>query len=78
MKGGGMVLRCSSAARLDPMKLLAAVKPHEARLRLVGTNPPSLHFFDARRRTAEELLPEAVRVMEDILARMEGAEEVGA
>ena len=78
MKGSEMVLRFSIAAQLNPMKLLAAVKPHEARLRLVGTNPPSLHFFDARRRTAEELLPEAVRVMEDILARMEGAEEVGA
>ena len=57
---------------------LMAVKPHEARLRLVGTNPPALRFFDVKRKTAEELLPEAVRVMEDILARMEGKEEVQA
>ena len=78
MKGGEMVLRFSIAAQLNPMKLLMAVKPHEARLRLVGTNPPALRFFDVRRKTAEELLPEAVRVMEDILARMEGKEEVQA
>ena len=78
MKSGEMVLRFSIAAQLNPMKLLMAVKPHEARLRLVGTNPPSLRFFDVRRKTAEELLPEAVRVMEDILARMEGKEEVQA
>ena len=78
MKGGEMVLRFSIAAQLNPMKLLMAVKPHEARLRLVGTNPPALRFFDVKRKTAEELLPEAVRVMEDILARMEGKEEVQA
>ena len=78
MKGGEMVLRFSIAAQLNPMQLLMAVKPHEARLRLVGTNPPALRFFDVRRKTAEELLPEAVRVMEDILARMEGKEEVQA
>ena len=47
-------------------------------MRLVGTNPPALRFFDVKRKTAEELLPEAVRVMEDILARMEGKEEVQA
>ena len=75
MKGGEMVLRFSIAAQLNAMKLLAAVKPHEGKLRLVGTNPPSLRLFDAKRRTAEELLPEAVRVMEDILARMDGKEE---
>ena len=78
MKGSEMVLRFSIAAQLNPMKLLMAVKPHEARLRLVGTNPPALRFFDVKRKTAEELLPEAVRVMEDILARMEGKEEVQA
>ena len=43
-----------------------------------GTNPPALRLFDPARKTAEELLPEAVRVMEDILARMEGKEEVQA
>ena len=75
MKGGEMVLRFSIAAQLNAMKLLAAVKPHEGKLRLVGTNPPALRLFDAKRKTAEELLPEAVRVMEDILARMEGKEE---
>ena len=78
MKGSEMVLRFSIAAQLNPMKLLMAVKPHEARLRLVGTNPPALRFFDVKRKTAEEFLPEAVRVMEDILARMEGKEEVQA
>ena len=78
MKSGEMELRFSIAAQLNPMKLLMAVKPHEARLRLVGTNPPALRFFDVKRKTAEELLPEAVRVMEDILARMEGKEEVQA
>ena len=70
MKGGEMVLRFSIAAQLDALKLLAAVKPHEARLRLVGTNPPALRLFDPARKTAEELLPEAVRVMEDIVGSM--------
>ena len=78
MKGGEMVLRFSIAARLDPMKTAHGRQAPRGEIAAGGTRDLVLRFFDVRRKTAEELLPEAVRVMEDILARMEGKEEVQA
>ena len=66
MKGQDMALRFAISANPDVLRLLTAVKKHERKLRMVGSNPPSLHYFDGKK-TAEELLPGAVKLMEDVV-----------
>ena len=70
MRNGLLVMRFALSADLDVMAVLSAVKAHEDCLKLVGTNPPSLQFFDKKHKEPEQQLKAVVPVMEDVASRI--------
>ena len=77
MRGAEMILRFSLAAEPDVMRFLQAVKRQQGRLRMLGGNPPSLAYFEVGKKTAEDLLEGAVRVMEQVAEDVLCVEEAG-
>ena len=73
-KAGSLNMRFSIAADLDVIRLLTAIHKHEDCLKFTGSNPPNLLYFE-KNKTAEELLPGAVRVMESVVEDVYRKEE---
>ncbi|MGI6238872.1 MAG: transcription-repair coupling factor [Christensenellales bacterium] len=67
-KGDQIHMRFSIAADIELMKILMAAKKHEANLRLLGGNPPTLVYFDKKGMAAEDLLKGAVEVVGAVVA----------
>ena len=70
IRNGCLVMRFAMSADLDVMSVLQAVKAHEDCLKIVGTNPPSLQYFNRKEKDAEAMLKGVVPVMEDVAQRI--------
>ena len=76
-KGDALVMRFSIAADIDLVRVLMAVRKHPE-LAVQGGNPPNL-VYTQRRKTPEELLQSAVKVMQSVVSDYEAlAAEVAA
>lgn len=67
---GQLVMKFSPQAKIDGARLFTALHDTDKRLVLVAKSPPSLMLRDARME-APDMLHEAVRVMEQVSAKME-------
>lgn len=67
LRGDQIQMRFSIAADIDLMRVLMAAKKHEAHLRLMGGNPPTLVYFDKKNTPAEALLSGAVDVLSAVV-----------
>ena len=70
VRNGCLVMRFALSADLDVMSVLTAVKAHEDCLKIVGTNPPSLQYFNRKHKDVEAMLKGVVPVMEDVAQRI--------
>ena len=68
-KGDTLVMRFSIAADIDLVRVLMAVRKHPE-LSVQGGNPPNM-FYTLRRKSPEELLQNAVKVMKNVIADYE-------
>ena len=74
LKRGMLALRFSPQAKLDPMKLIAAMQKYPKRLSLTGSQPPVLMMGDGNR-AADDLLRRFLPVLEDVVHQVTQAEE---
>ena len=66
-RGDELHLRFSMSADIDLVRVLTAVRGFPKALRVMGSNPPVIVYFEPRK-SPEELLRGAVRVMEGVNA----------
>ena len=74
-KGDALVMRFSISADIDLVRVLTAVKQHPE-LKVQGGNPPML-VYSARKKTPEELLKSAVKLMQAVVADFEALSDSG-
>ncbi|MGN0802359.1 MAG: transcription-repair coupling factor, partial [Candidatus Faecivicinus sp.] len=74
-KGDALVMRFSISADIDLVRVLTAVKQHPE-LKVQGGNPPTL-VYSARKKTPEELLQSAVKLMQAVVADFEALSDSG-
>jgi len=72
-KGDALVMRFSISADIDLVRVLMAVKRHPE-IKVQGGNPPTL-VYTAFRKTQEEILQNAVKLMQGVVADYEALAE---
>ena len=70
VRGDELIMRFAMAAEVDLIRVLTAVKQFPQFLRVQGTNPPALVYYE-RHKDAEALLRGAVKVMEGVIDAFE-------
>ena len=72
MRGDELMMRFSMAADIDGIRVLSALKGFPQYLRVKPINPIEVYFYE-RGKDVEKLLPDAVKVMEQVVEAFEGS-----